>query len=135
MADHPPQGRGKTKVEFLQVADDDARRCLNGLQNAYAVRIARKLKDWGDVEALSCLRIEAVEDFYELKLKGNVLGKINLRVYFAYLQECNTIMILGVYIKNEEGKTPKYVLIKMRARLRQVNKSELRPPPKSSSLK
>jgi hypothetical protein len=71
------------------------------------------------------LRIAPIEEFWELKEKGSVLGRINLRLYFAYLSDRNEVVILHAYKKEDDGATPKYVLIRVRNRLRMYLNGEL----------
>lgn len=66
-----------------------------------------------------------VENFFELKDKGGVLGKINLRIYFAVFDDFEAVVVLGCWKKEAEGKVPAYTLIRMRGRFRYVI-SELR---------
>ena len=39
------------------------------------------------------------------------MGKINLRVYFAFFKEKNEVVILKVYKKEGEHQTPRHILI------------------------
>ncbi len=110
---------GKRRIGYLAKAAREGRKILSGVQYAHAVRQANLLKDWGSPE-MCPLRIEAVEDFYELKLKGSVLGKTNLRIFFAIFAEL--IVLLGVYKKEEEGDLPKHVVIRISNRHREAKK-------------
>ena len=111
---------GKRRIGYLAVSVRDGRKILNGVQYAYAVRQANQLRAWGDPDIGRLLRIEAVEKFFELKLKGNVLGKTNLRIFFGIYEEL--VIVLGVYKKEEEGALPKHVIFRMRNRHRETKK-------------
>lgn len=65
------------------------------------------------------LRIEPFEEFWELKDKGGVLGSKNIRVYFAFEQKVNDIVVLKLDKKEQQNMARpalKYIL-KNRLRL------------------
>ena len=64
-----------------------------------------------------------ISKFYELRDKGGVLGKINVRVYFAIIGDKKIILTLSAYKKEDEGKTPKHVIVRARNRLKITIKS------------
>lgn len=108
------------RVGYLLNARQEAKKALSDEQYAYAVRMARRLQDWSDPLGLCGLRIEQVDGFYELKLKGNVLGKTNLRIFFAVFDKARTVVVLGVHVKEEEGQLPRQVVLRMKNRHRVV---------------
>lgn len=62
--------------------------------------------------------VRPIDDFFELRDKGGILGKINLRVYFAVFDEQKLLVVLGCRKKEEENQVPSFVVAKMRNRLR-----------------
>lgn len=64
--------------------------------------------------------VRSIENYFELRDKGGVLGKLNVRVYFAVIECSKTIVVLGCYKKEAEDKTPQYIRSRMRNRLRFV---------------
>ena len=114
----PRHQLGPTSVEYLDVAKTEAHGLLTPAQYAYVVRNVRELAQWPD--APDWLWVEPIDEFYELKLKGNVLGKINLRVYFGQIPGRRTVVLVGVYKKEAEGKVPRHIVLKMRNRYRAV---------------
>ncbi|HAH47940.1 hypothetical protein [Gimesia sp.] len=76
-----------------------------------------RLKHFGDQRELHDLRIQKVGSFYALKLKGGLLGKINLRIYFAHLLDRNEIVVLKVYKKEEENQIPRHIVLTVENRL------------------
>lgn len=123
------QPPGHYKVGYIPKAQKEGQKLLNEVQYAYAVRQAQRLRFWDDSEEMGLLRIEAVDEFHELKMKGNVLGKTNLRVFFAVFDDEKLVVVLGVYKKEEEDELPRHVIIGMRNR-RRVVMAELRKPVK-----
>lgn len=62
--------------------------------------------------------IDQVEEFYELRDKGGVLGKINVRVYFCVDDKRKRIVCLSTWNKRKEGQTPDHIKIRVRRRMR-----------------
>lgn len=111
-------------VYFLSIARDEATGFLNDGQYAHAVDLVRALASDPDPTHPATVTVEAIEDFYELKDKGGILGKINLRVYFTVHPKERAIIILGAIKKEAEGQTPAWVKIRVRNRLRKFREGE-----------
>lgn len=111
-------------VAFLSVARDEAMGFLNDEQYAHVVDLLRALALEDDPSHPSTVTVEKVEHFYELKDKGGVLGKINLRVYFTIDTKENAIVIIAAIKKEAEGQTPVWVKIRVRNRLRKFREGE-----------
>ena len=62
--------------------------------------------------------VRSIEEFYELRDKGGVLGKKNVRVYFAIIKNRKLILALSVYKKEDESTTPPHIITRVRNRLR-----------------
>jgi hypothetical protein len=50
--------------------------------------------------------VDAIEDFYELRDKGGVLGKLNVRIFFHLDKQHSAIVVLGGIKKQNDGSTP-----------------------------
>lgn len=111
-------------VYYLSVAREEAEGFLNGEQYAHAVDLVRALASEADPTHPVTVTVEAVEDFYELKDKGGILGKINLRIYFMASSKDRAIVVLGAIKKETEGQTPMWVKIRIRNRLRKFREGE-----------
>jgi hypothetical protein len=55
--------------------------------------------------------------FWELRLKGGFIRNINLRVYFAYVEKRNEVVILMVYKKEEDRRVSPHIPIILEDRL------------------
>ena len=55
--------------------------------------------------------------FWELREKGGILGRTNLRVYFGTIPEDKEAVIAKAYKKEEDGKTPRYVIFSVEHRM------------------
>ncbi len=101
----------KWSVLYLTIAETEARRILKRRdQYEHVTDQIRDLASKEDPTHPDTLRVNKIEDFYELKEKGGPLGKTNLRVFFIVEKEARTIVLLGHYKKEEEGSTPSPVV-------------------------
>lgn len=106
------------RLGYLDVAAKDAKKFLTEDQYAHAVQLFDVLAADVNPRTSQALEIESIEDLFELKDKGGILGKINLRVYFAVIDERHLILALGAYKKEDDGKTPSHIRVRIRNRLR-----------------
>lgn len=107
------------KIIPLSVAIKEARAFLNEAQYLHVVGLVRRLSEFGNEEAMSDMRIEKIaQSIWELKDKGGVLGKINLRVFFGHLTNRELIIVLGAIKKENQHSTPRHIVIRMHNRLR-----------------
>lgn len=111
-------------VAYLSVAREEAMRFLNEEQYAHAVDLVRALASEPDPTHPSTVTVETIEEFFELKDKGGVLGKINLRVYFIIDRSEKLIVILDAIKKEADGQTPTWVKIRVRNRVRRFRAGE-----------
>ena len=87
--------------------------------------IAMQLKDLAthnDPTHSETLSVRAMtpEDFHELRDKGGVLGKTNVRVFFGIDKSRRAIVVLGCIKKQNDGPTPQGDSIRMRRSLADV---------------
>lgn len=111
------------KLAYLDAAEKDARRFLTDDHYAHAVQLFDELALEVNPRCSETQDVRGIEDFFELRDKGGILGKINLRVYFAVLDDHHIIVVLGVYKKEEEGQTPVFIKDRIRRRLTYVRAS------------
>lgn len=95
--------RGLTVV-VLAEAKAEGRRFLFDEQYWHVATVEQRLTEFGDPRAMSDLRIEKFGPFWELKLKGGLLKRLNVRVYFASVAARREIVILKTYKKEEDRK-------------------------------
>lgn len=123
MADLVVHGRPDSRqyrLGYFKKARKEALKAMTAVQYAYVVRMFERLRQWGNHEEMEQLRIEQIDEFLELKLKGNVLGNMNLRVFFGVEDERRVVVALGVYVKGEEDETPRHIVLAMRNRNRSM---------------
>jgi len=113
----PPPGY-EWNVELLLQVRGEARGFLNEDQYAYLSRQVRELARHGDPTHSETLDIRPVGDLHELRQKGGILGKLNVRVFYLVSRSNRTIVILGAFPKQNDGPTPPGDLWRMRTRAR-----------------
>ena len=68
------------------------------------------------------------EGFYELRDKGGILGKLNVRVFFGVDKASRAIVVLGSIKKQNDGPTPRGDVIRIRRRWRKYNNGDYGKP-------
>lgn len=107
-------------LKYVDIAAKDAAKFLNEVQYAHAVDLCRQLALESNPRKSDLLDVDAIEDFFELKDKGGILGKINLRIYYFACDEEKSIIALGCWNKDTNKQVPQYVKARMKSRLRFV---------------
>lgn len=108
------------KLMYLPAAADEARKILTQGQYAHVVQIFEQLALEPNPAESKAFDIRTIDEFLELREKGGLLGKINLRVYFYIHGKRKIIIALKTYKKEDEGQTPEYFKVAVRNRLRNV---------------
>jgi hypothetical protein len=111
-------------VAFLSLAADDAASFLTDEQYEHAKDLVRALAMEERPTHAVTVSVDQIEDFYELRDKGGVLGRINLRIFFTLMAKEKTILILAVVKKEADGQTPPRMKILVRYRLRRFRGGE-----------
>lgn len=105
-------------VLYLSASRDDAMRFLDEVQYAHVSDLFKALASEEDVRRPTTVRVEQVEDFFELKDKGGILGKVNLRVYFIVDDRVRSVLVIAAINKDNEDQMPERAKIKVRSRIR-----------------
>lgn len=98
------KGQVGNAVIVLKEAKDEGRRILTDEQYWYVVGIERRLTEFGDKKAMSDLRISQFGNFWALKLKGGMLKRINLRIYFSHQPKLREVIVLKTYKKEDDRR-------------------------------
>jgi hypothetical protein len=72
--------------------------------------------------------IDQIEDFHQLRDKGGILGKLNVRVFFYLDHRRRALVVLGAIKKQNDGPTPKGDPMRMSRRLRRYLRGEFEEP-------
>ena len=114
----PADGTVVWTLGYLEAAVRDAKKFLTDDQYAHAVQQFELLATERNPRLSEAQDIRPIGDFYELRDKGGILGKINLRAYFAVFDESHLIVVLGCYKKEDEGQVAEHIKVRIRNRLR-----------------
>lgn len=114
------EGSAQWALNYLDVAAKEGHKILNDDQYEHVRQQFLLLAEEKNPHSVKFVDVLPIEDYFELRDKGGILGKINIRVYFAIVDEARTIVVLGCYKKEDEGQTPARVKVRMRTRMRHV---------------
>jgi len=112
------------ELGYLEAAERDAKRFLTEEQYIHAIQLFEDLAYESDPTKSETQDVRKIFEFYELRDKGGILGKINLRIYFTIIEEKKLILVLATYKKEDDGQVPPHIVIRVRNRLR-VAKEEM----------
>ncbi len=108
------------RLGYVDAAAADAKRFLDSAQYDHVVSLFEQLAYESNPRLSTSQDVRKIENYYELRDKGGLLGQINFRAYFDVLDEEKLIVVLGCDKKEQEGKTPEFVKIRIRNRQRFV---------------
>ena len=108
----------KFGVLYFDVARKEATKFLDEAQYAHVVMLFKGLAGEPDPAHPLTVDVRAIENYYELRDKGGILGRIALRVYFHIDMTLRQVVVLGADKKEQEDQTSSAIKIKMRIRQR-----------------
>lgn len=115
-ADGASAGLGNLVVA-LGEPKSEARSMLTENQYWESVQLVKRLAGFGNPAETADLSIRKFGEFWELRLKGGFLKRINLRIYFAYVAERREVVVLMAYKKEEDRRTCPSVKLTLEDRL------------------
>ena len=113
----PPPGY-RWSVDVLDRAHDDAMEFLTDDQYAHMASQVREIAREPEPTRSATVDVRAIEDFFEIRDKGGILGKLNVRVFFFVHKPRRTIVVLGAIKKENDGQTSVGDKIRIRRRKR-----------------
>lgn len=126
-AEGPPPGY-KWSVDILESAFREVMAFLNRDQYQHLAMQVKDLATEDDPSHSLTCRVDQIEDFFELKDKGGILGKINVRVFFGLEHSQKRLVVLGCIKKETSGPTPTGDRVRMRRRWRKYRAGEFESP-------
>ena len=107
---------------YFEASAKEARKILTGVQYEYVKEQILLLceEDNPGQPPRSVADVRPIEQYFELRDKHGLLGKINLRVFYCLLEELNYLVVLGVWKKEEEHQTPPRIKVRMRRRMKKA---------------
>jgi hypothetical protein len=113
----PPPGY-LWNVHILDWAFDEAMDFLDDDQYDHMASQVKELATQQDPTHSPTVDIRPIEDFFEIRDKWGILGRINVRVFYFVHKASRTIVILGAINKKNDGETPIGDKYRMRRRKR-----------------
>ena len=111
------KGKAIWHITYLASAKDDAKRIFtDDVAYSHAVSMVEQLAYEKDPTHSQTQDVKKIGEFYELKVKGGMIGKINLRIYFALVPADKLIHVLSVFKKENDGKAPKNIIKRIKRR-------------------
>lgn len=101
----PPPGY-RWNVQIVDQAYNEARNFLDSEQYEHMADQVRELAQQDDPTHSGTVDVRPIEDFFEIRDKGGVLGKKNVRVFFFVYKLKRRIVVLGAIKKENDGHTP-----------------------------
>lgn len=105
-------------VWILDRAFDEARVILNQRQYQHLASQFQELSSEADPTHSATCDIRAIEDLFELRDWGGILGGLNVRVFFGIDKLRRGIVIVGAIQKQNNGPTPLGDKVRVRRRWR-----------------
>ena len=113
----PPPGY-QWNVAILDLAHREAIAFLSDDQYSHLSHQVRELATLKEPTQSPTVDVRPIEDFHEIRDKGGILGRVNVRVFFFVHHEARTIVVLGTIKKQNDGPTPDGDRIRMKRRKR-----------------
>ncbi len=113
----PPPGY-QWNVDRLEQAFSEAMGFLNEDQYCHMAAQVRELARQEDPTHRETVDVRPIESFHELRDKGGILGKLNVRVFFFVHKPSRLIVVLGAIKKENDGPIPTGDKLTMRRRRR-----------------
>lgn len=113
----PPPGY-QWGVVVLDLAHRESSRLLTAPQQSHMRQQVRELARHIDPTHSETISIDKVEEFYEMRDRGGVLGGKNVRLFYGIDDFQRSVCVLGVIIKQNNGPTPLGDKVRMRCRWR-----------------
>lgn len=123
----PPPGY-VWNVWILDLAFEEAMSYLTQDQYQHVAMQFKELAREIDPSHPATASVDAVEDFFELRDKGGVLGNMNVRVFFCLDKDRAAIVVLGTIKKQNNGPTPLGDKLRMARRRRKYFNGEYGRP-------
>lgn len=105
-------------VIIMNQARTDSKQFLSEAQYRHLANQVKELARHKEPTRSDSVDIRSIEDFYEIRDKGSILGKINARIFLFCDKETRSIVVLGAMKKENEGSIAPGDKIKMRRRMR-----------------
>lgn len=115
-------------VLIPDIAFAEARNFLNSDQYQHMTMQVKEIAKEDDPTHSEFADVKSIEDFFELRDKGGILGGMNVRLFFFLDKRERFLVILGAIKKQNDGPTPKGDRKRMSRRKRRYLNGEFGAP-------
>jgi hypothetical protein len=105
-------------VLILDRAFEEAMDLLDADQYAHLSQQVKELARQENPRTSETVDVRPIEDYFEIRDKGGILNRLNIRIFFFVREETQSIVILGTVNKQNNGHTPVAIRVTMRRRKR-----------------
>jgi hypothetical protein len=126
------RGRGRPpgfewNVDILDVAYAESCKLLSDEQRHHLADQVRELARQIDPTHSETVDVRPIEDYHELRDKGGILNRLNIRVFFALCKRTRTVIVMGTINKKNDGATPVGERVRIRRRCREYMRQHCQP--------
>jgi hypothetical protein len=111
-------------VYILDIGFKEADQVFNQAQYRHLALQVQEMARERQPSRCRTVDVQPIEDFYELRDRGGVLGSLNARVYLGIDHDTHSIVALGAIHKQNNGPTPIGDKVRMRRRWRKYLKGD-----------
>lgn len=116
--DAGPHEGYRWNVGIIDSVYGEARAFLDAAQYRHLALQVQELARQDDPTHSQTVDVRLIERFHEIRDKGGVLGRLNVRVFFGVDHDARSMIVLGAIPKQNDGPTPLGDKVRMRRRWR-----------------
>lgn len=105
-------------VMVLDVAHQEAAAIMDEEQHEHMREQVRELARQPDPTHSATVDVRPIDDFFEIRDKGGILRRLNIRVFFFVNRDKTEIVVLSVINKKNDGQTRKADRVRAKYRMR-----------------
>lgn len=113
----PPPGY-QWNVGMIDFVYSEVRAFLNEAQYQHIAMQVKELARSESPTHCETVSVDKIDEYHELREKGGILGRINVRIFFGICDKTHSVIVLGGIKKENNGPTPTGDKITMRRRWR-----------------
>jgi len=101
----------------------ELRKLTNEHERSHLKDVMEQLASESDPRRSQLCDVKRFKEYFELRDKGGPLGNKNVRVFFMVVDSKRAIIILGVILKQNNGKTPPGAMVGIERRFNLIQSS------------
>lgn len=118
-------GKYSWNVGILDQAYGEARKILTPEQYEHVKQQVQQLACLCEPARSVTVDVRSLNDLWEIRDKGGVLGKLNIRLVYGQDSTRRCLVVLGCFLKKADGKTPLGIIRRCERRWRLYKNGEM----------